>query len=184
MLLASSHVAARLAEESAEWVEEVARVLVKSLRKGGAVYYCGNGGSAADSQHMAAELCGRFYQDRRPLNASSLTVNTSALTALANDYDYSEVFSRQVRAYGRRGDVLVGLSTSGGSKNVVEAFKEARRKGMVTVGLTGAKGRAMGRYCDHFLAIPSTDVARIQEGHTLINHAVCARAEAILFPVR
>ena len=89
-----------------------------------------------------------------------------------------------MRAYGRRGDVLVGLSTSGGSKNVVEAFKEARRKGMVTVGLTGAKGRAMGRYCDHFLAIPSTDVARIQEGHTLVNHAVCARAEAILFPVR
>ena len=182
MLVASSHVAARLAEESPEWVETVARVMVKTLRSGGAVYYCGNGGSAAESQHMAAELCGRFYKDRRPLNAASLTVNTSALTALGNDYDYSEVFSRQVTAYGRRGDILVGISTSGKSKNVIEAFKVARRKGMITVGLTGGKGRGMARYCDHIYAIPSEDVARIQEGHTLINHALCARAEAILFP--
>ena len=162
MMIASAHSAARKA--------------------GRAVYWCGNGGSAADSQHMAAELCVRFYLDRPPLNSAALTTNTSALTAVANDYAFDQVFSRQVRAYGRRGDVLIGISTSGGSRNVLAALKEARRIGMKTVGLTSTKGLSMRRLCDILLAVPATDVARIQEGHALLSHVICARAEATLFP--
>ncbi|MBI5837651.1 MAG: SIS domain-containing protein [Candidatus Eisenbacteria bacterium] len=184
MMLASAHVLARVAEQEAERVEEMARLFARTLRAGGAVYFCGNGGSAADSQHLAAELCGRFYKDRKPLRAASLTTNSSALTALANDYSFDEVFERQVRAYGRRGDLLVGITTSGRSKNVLAALRAARRLGMTTVGLTGAKGRSMGRWCDHLFVVPSDDVARIQEGHILLGHVICARAEALLFPGR
>ena len=182
MLLASAHTLARVAEQEAERVEELARLFARTLRGGGAVYFCGNGGSAADSQHLAAELCGRFYQDRRPLRAAALTTNSSALTALANDYGHDVVFERQVRAYGRRGDVLVGLSTSGRSRNVLAALRAARGLGMVTVGMTGARGRSMKRWCDHLLVVPNEDVARIQEGHILLGHVICARAEALLFP--
>jgi D-sedoheptulose 7-phosphate isomerase len=184
MLLASAHVMARVAEQEAERVEQLAVVLARALRGGGAVYFCGNGGSAADSQHLAAELCGRFYKERRPLRAAALTTNSSALTALGNDYSFDEVFERQVRAYGRRGDVLVGITTSGRSRNVVAALKAARALGMVTVGMTGARGRSLGRWCDHLLVTPSEDVARIQEGHILMGHVICARAEALLFPGR
>jgi D-sedoheptulose 7-phosphate isomerase len=182
MLLASAHTLARVAEQEAERVEELARLFAASLRSGGAIYFCGNGGSAGDAQHLAAELCGRFYLDRRPLRASALTTNSSALTALANDYSFEEVFERQVRAYGRRGDVLVGISTSGRSKNVLAALKAARKLGMATVGMTGAGGRSMGRWCDHLLVVPNDDVARIQEGHILLGHVICARTEALLFP--
>ena len=182
MLLASAHTLARVAEQEAERVEELARLLARTLRAGGAVYFCGNGGSAADAQHLAAELCGRFYLDRRPLRAASLTTNSSALTALSNDYSFDGVFERQVRAYGRKGDVLVGISTSGKSRNVLAALRAARRMRMVTIGLTGARGRSMGRWCDHLLAVPSDDVARIQEGHILLGHVLCARTEALLFP--
>ncbi|HVP39728.1 MAG TPA: D-sedoheptulose 7-phosphate isomerase [Candidatus Saccharimonadales bacterium] len=184
MLLGSAHVLARVAEQEAERVEELARLFARTLKAGGAVYFCGNGGSAADSQHLAAELCGRFYRDRAPLRVAALTTNSSALTALANDYSFDQVFERQVRAYGRRGDVLVGISTSGRSPNVRAALKAARRLGMVTVGLTGVRGRALGRWCDHLLVVPSEDVARIQEGHILLGHVICARTEALLFPRR
>jgi len=183
-LLAAAHTLARVAEQEAERVEEIATLVARTLRGGGSVYFCGNGGSAADSQHLAAELCGRFYKDRRPLSAASLTTNSSALTALANDYSYDEVFERQVRAYGRRGDVLFGITTSGRSRNVLAALKTARKMGLHTVGMTGAKGRSMGRWCDHLLVVPSHDVARIQEGHILLGHVICARAEARLFPGR
>lgn len=148
----------------------------------GKVLFCGNGGSAADSQHLAAELSGRYYYDRPPLPAEALHVNTSYLTAVANDYSYQEVYARLLRAVGDAGDILIGLSTSGNSGNIVEALKVARDKGMVTVGFTGSGGGKMAQYCDLLIEIPSTDTPRIQECHMLIGHAVCQLVERNLFP--
>lgn len=148
----------------------------------GKVLFCGNGGSAADSQHLAAELSGRYYYDRPPLPSEALHVNTSYLTAVANDYSYQEVYARLLRAIGDAGDILIGLSTSGNSGNIVEALKVARDKGMVTVGFTGSGGGKMAQYCDLLIEIPSTDTPRIQECHMLIGHAVCQLVERNLFP--
>lgn len=148
----------------------------------GKVLFCGNGGSAADSQHLAAELSGRYYYDRPPLPSEALHVNTSYLTAVANDYSYQEVYARLLRAIGDAGDILIGLSTSGNSGNIVEALKVARTKGMVTVGFTGSGGGKMAQYCDLLIEIPSTDTPRIQECHMLIGHAVCQLVERNLFP--
>jgi D-sedoheptulose 7-phosphate isomerase len=155
--------------------------IIKTLKAGGKVLLCGNGGSAADAQHLAAEFSGRFYFDRPPLFAEALHVNTSYLTAVANDYSFDEVFARQVRAKGARGDVLVGLSTSGNSPNVLRALDEARDLGMTTVGLTGEGGGKMKGRCDHLIAVPSKDTPRIQEVHITLGHVICELVEAALF---
>jgi D-sedoheptulose 7-phosphate isomerase len=144
---------------------------------------CGNGGSAADAQHIAAEFTGKYLLQRPPLFAEALTVNTSYITAVANDYSYDEVFSRMVEAKGHRGDMLLALSTSGNSKNVLEAAKKAREMGMQVVGLTGINGGALAQYCDILLAVPEQKTPRIQESHILIGHIICELTEQALFPV-
>lgn len=163
-------------------VTHLATEIIRAYRSGGKVLWCGNGGSAADAQHLSAELSGRFYYDRPPLNSEALHVNTSYLTAVANDYSYDVVYSRLVSAMGNSGDILIGLSTSGNSANVVNALIEARKRGMLTVGFTGETGGKMKEHCDLLINIPSTDTPRIQECHMLLGHTVCELVEAGLFP--
>ena len=158
----------------------IADVLVTSYRSGGAMILFGNGGSAADAQHIAAELLGRFTLDRPGLPAHALNVNTSALTAIANDFDFEAVFARQVAAIGRPGDVAVGLSTSGNSRNVLAAVRAAKERGMVTIGLTGADGGQLMQEADHCLCVPSHDTPRIQECHILVGHIWCEIIERAL----
>ncbi len=165
-----------------EKVGEMAELLVACYRAGGKVLFCGNGGSAADAQHLASELSGKYYYDRPPLFAAALHANTSHLTAVANDYSYEDVYSRLTEAMGRPGDVLVGLSTSGNSPNVVKALEKAREKGMVTIGLTGSGSGMMNKYCDCLVKVPTNDTPRIQECHILIGHTVCEIVEISLFP--
>lgn len=163
----------RQVEHQQRVLESIARAMSAAMQSGHKILWCGNGGSAADSQHMAAELVGRFRRERRGLPSIALTTDTSILTAIGNDYGYEMVFSRQVEALGGAGDVLVGLSTSGNSRNVVEAFITARAKGMVTVAFTGAGGGKMAPVADHLFAVESRDTARIQEAHTLAAHMLC-----------
>jgi D-sedoheptulose 7-phosphate isomerase len=163
-------------------VGSVVQAIVAALREDKKILFCGNGGSAADAQHIAAELSGRFYHDRDPLFAEALHVNTSYLTAVANDYSYDQVYSRLVKAKGRPGDVLVGISTSGNSGNVVEALKMAKVQGMVTVSMTGSTGGKMKDLSDYLLNVPSTDTPRIQEVHILLGHIICELVENELFP--
>lgn len=163
-------------------VSEIADVVVECYRNGGKVFFCGNGGSAADAQHLAAELSGRYYYDRPPLFAEALHVNTSYITAVANDYSYDEIYARWITAIGQKNDVLIALSTSGNSANVVRAIEQANRNGMKTVGFTGKTGGKMGSICDLLLAIPDTDTPRIQECHMLMGHTVCEIVEARIFP--
>ncbi len=162
-------------------VEQVVAVIVKALQADKKILFCGNGGSAADAQHIAAELSGRFYHDRDPLFAEALHVNTSYLTAVANDYGYDHVYSRLVKAKGREGDVLVGISTSGNSSNIIEALKVAKAQGMVTVSMTGATGGKMRDHSDLLLNVPSKDTPRIQEVHILLGHIICELVESQLF---
>ncbi|WP_246739705.1 D-sedoheptulose 7-phosphate isomerase [Martelella sp. HB161492] len=157
-----------------------AELCIASLKSGGKIIFCGNGGSAADAQHLAAELMGRFLIDRDPLPALSLTVDTSALTAIGNDYGYEKVFSRQLRGIAQKGDVLFGLSTSGNSKNVVEAFAVAKSLGVSTIALTGAKGGKMAEGADVLLAVPHDKTNHIQEAHIAVGHLICAFVEAAL----
>lgn len=164
-------------------VVQASSLMIESLRSGGKVMFCGNGGSAADSQHLAAELMGRFMRDRAPLAALALTVDTSALTAIGNDYGYRDVFSRQLRGVGRAGDVLVGLSTSGNSANVVDAMRIAREMNIRTISLTGAKEGAMTSLSDLWLPVPSTMTARIQEMHIAVGHMVCELVENAMAPL-
>jgi len=145
------------------------------------VLFCGNGGSAADAQHLAAELSGRFYFDRPPLDAEALHVNTSYLTAVANDYSYDEVFARLVKAKGKQGDVLIALSTSGNSPNVIKSLIAANERDIITIGLTGESGGKMKSYCRHLINVPSADTPRIQEMHMLLGHIICELVEAKLF---
>ncbi len=163
-------------------IQNVAEICITTFRRGGKVLFCGNGGSAADAQHLAAELSGRFYYDRPPLPAEALHVNTSYLTAVANDYSFDEVFSRLVKGSGRSGDVLIALSTSGNSKNVIKALHTARESGIITVGLTGLSGGRMKPLCDYLINVPSEDTPRIQEAHILIGHIICQLVESTLFP--
>lgn len=163
-------------------IREVAALWVTTFRAGRKLLFCGNGGSAADAQHLAAELSGRFRYDRDPLPAEALHVNTSFMTAVANDYSFDEVFARMVRALGQEGDMLVALSTSGNSPNVLRALEAARDRRMRTIGLTGAGGGAMASLCDLLLEIPSTDTPRIQECHMLVGHILCEITEQQLFP--
>jgi len=161
-------------------VEHVVRLIARAMAGGGSLLVCGNGGSAADAQHIAAELTGRFFRDRKPLPALALHANTSSLTAIANDYGYDEVFAREVGAHGREGDVLLAISTSGNSVNVLRAIDAARKKRMVIVGLTGADGGKMRDLCDVCLRVPSTSTPRIQECHILVGHTICELLEQIL----
>ncbi|HWE84011.1 MAG TPA: D-sedoheptulose 7-phosphate isomerase [Terracidiphilus sp.] len=156
--------------------------MTETLHSGGKIFWCGNGGSAADSQHLCAELVGRFRCERRAIASIALTANTSVLTAVANDYGYEYVFSRQLESLGAPGDLLVGISTSGNSENVVTAMETARARGLVTVALTGEGGGRMAQFADHLLAVPSRDTARIQEMHILAGHLLCdwVEQEAVL----
>lgn len=152
-----------------------------ALRNQYAVFFCGNGGSAADAQHLAAELSGRYYLNRKPLDAEALHVNTSYLTATANDFGFDQVYSRLVEAKGRKGDVLVALSTSGNSPNVVNAVKQARNQGLVVIGFTGQNTSQIDEYCDVLIKVPSTDTPRVQEIHILLGHIICEIVEQELF---
>lgn len=158
-------------------IETVVRLMVKALCDGRTLFFCGNGGSAADSQHIAAEFIGRFQKERRALPAIALTTDTSILTALANDYSYDKVFSRQIEGLGREGDVLVGISTSGNSANVVAALRQAKTLGLVTVGLTGGDGGSISSMVDVHLNVPSKITARVQESHICIAHCLCDLVE-------
>jgi D-sedoheptulose 7-phosphate isomerase len=161
-------------------VQRAADRVAGALRSGGKVMFCGNGGSAADSQHLASEFTGRFVDDRRPLAALALSTDSSALTCIANDYAFDQVFERQLRALGRRGDVLVAISTSGRSANVLRAASAARELGIVVVGLLGRDGGSIKALSDVALVVPSQSTARIQEAHIFIGHALCALVEASL----
>jgi len=163
-------------------LQGAANEVIESQRRGGKTLFCGNGGSAADAQHLAAELSGRFYYDRAPLYAEALHVNTSYLTAVANDYSYREIYSRLVRGMGRPGDVLIGLSTSGNAANVVEALIAANELEMMTIAFTGQSGGRMKDVARFVLRVPSTDTPRIQECHMLLGHILCEIVEASLFP--
>ncbi|HRW96990.1 MAG TPA: D-sedoheptulose 7-phosphate isomerase [Bacteroidales bacterium] len=160
----------------------VAKLLIDAFGQGRKVLFCGNGGSAADAQHLAAEFSGRFYYDRSPLDAEALHVNTSYLTAVANDYSYDEVYSRLVRAKGSEGDVLFAISTSGNSPNIIRAVDTANNLGMLTIGLTGESGGRMKNNCRYLLNVPSADTPRVQEAHILIGHIICELVESTLFP--
>jgi D-sedoheptulose 7-phosphate isomerase len=163
-------------------LEEIVEAILLCYSTGGKVLWCGNGGSAADAQHLAAELSGRFYYDRPPLSSEALHVNTSYITAVANDYSYDEIYARLIRGSGKPGDILIGLSTSGNSRNVIKALQVANEKGIVTVGFTGATGGDMKDHCQFLINIPSTDTPRIQECHMLIGHTICEIIEKTLFP--
>ena len=162
-------------------IVDVSKIMIKTFKNGGKLLFCGNGGSAADAQHLAAEFSGRYYFDRPPLYAEALHVNTSYLTAVANDYSYNEVFSRIVNAMGSKNDILIALSTSGNSYNVIKALKMAKSKGLLTVGLTGKGGGKMKSFCDFIIEIPSSNTPRIQECHMLIGHSLCEIVENKLF---
>ncbi len=164
-----------------EKINRAAQILIETFRRDGKVLFCGNGGSAADAQHIAAELSGRFYTDRPPLYAEALHVNTSYLTAVANDYGYDHVFARMVEAAGRPGDVLVAISTSGNSTSVLNAIEKARARDMAVIGLTGATGGRMTGLCTLLLNVPSGDTPRIQEAHILIGHILCEAVEKSIF---
>lgn len=162
-------------------VVQISDLLIKTFKNKNKVLFCGNGGSAADAQHLAAELSGKFYFDRPALNAEALHVNTSFLTAVANDYSYDNTFSRLIEAKGNEGDVLIAISTSGNSANVINTLKTAKKLDIVTVGFAGASGGKMAGLCDFLIKVPSQDTARIQEMHILFGHLICERVEKTLF---
>ncbi|MBQ2441422.1 MAG: D-sedoheptulose 7-phosphate isomerase [Paludibacteraceae bacterium] len=169
-------------ESLLQTIEQVAQTMIATLKRGNAVFWCGNGGSAADAQHLAAELSGRFYYDRQPLPSEALHCNTSYLTAVANDYGYELVYSRLIAGLGKKGDLLVGLSTSGNSQNILNAFEKAKELGITTIAMTGETGGKMAPQADFLINIPSTDTPRIQESHITIGHILCEIIEATLFP--
>jgi len=163
-------------------IEKAVDIITGAFQKGRRVYFCGNGGSAADAQHLAAEFSGRFYTDRKALPAEALHCNTSYLTAVANDYGYDAIYSRIIDGIGQEGDVLIGLSTSGNSKNIITAFEKARGKKMITIGFTGSSGGKMKSCSDYLVNIPSTDTPRIQESHIMVGHIICQLVEEKIFP--
>ncbi len=163
-------------------IEKAADMITASLKGGGKIHFCGNGGSAADAQHLAAELSGRFYYDRPPLNAEALHCNSSYLTAVGNDYGYEHIFARLMRGTGHKGDVLVGISTSGNSKNILYAYDVCKELGISIISMTGATGGKMKESSDLLLNVPSTDTPRIQESHIMIGHIICELVESAIFP--
>ena len=162
-------------------IEAAAEMITESLRKGGKIHFCGNGGSAADAQHLAAELSGRFYFDRPPLNAEALHCNTSYVTAVGNDYGYDLIFSRLLRGTAKAGDVIVGISTSGNSKNILKAFEVAKEMDVKIIAMTGESGGAMKDYADILLNAASKDTPRIQESHIMMGHIICELVETAMF---
>ena len=164
-----------------ERIEKSAQICINSLQNGGKVHLCGNGGSAADAQHIAAELSGRFYYDRKPLNAEALHVNTSYLTAVANDYSFDAIYSRMIEASANKDDVLIAISTSGNSANIINAIDAAKSKNMYVIGMTGESGGKMYDKCDVLLNVPSSCTPRIQESHIMIGHIICALVEEAIF---
>jgi D-sedoheptulose 7-phosphate isomerase len=168
-------------EKLLDTLQQVSLEMVKTLKLGGRIYFCGNGGSAADAQHLAAEFSGRFYIDRQALPAEALHCNTSYLTAVANDYSYDVVYARLVQGIANEGDFIVGLSTSGNSANIVKAFEAARDKKVITVGFTGKEGGKMRSLSDYLLNVPSTDTPRIQESHIMLGHIICQLVEESYF---
>ncbi|MBN8864016.1 MAG: D-sedoheptulose 7-phosphate isomerase [Sphingobacteriales bacterium] len=162
-------------------VQAVTDRITEAFRRDHRIYFCGNGGSAADAQHLAAEFSGRFYLDRKALPAEALHCNTSYLTAVANDYSYDAIYARLIDGLGQEGDVLVGLSTSGNSANIVKAFETARSKGLVTIAFTGQTGGLLKAHSDFLINVPSTDTPRIQEAHMLLGHIICQLVEAAYF---
>ncbi len=168
-------------ESLLQLIKDAARQIVSSLKDGKRIYFCGNGGSAADAQHLAAEFSGRFYKDRLALAAEALHVNTSYLTAVANDYGFDMVYARLVEGIMQKGDVLIGLSTSGNSANIVKAFETAKSKGIITIGFTGLTGGILKSLADYLINVPSADTPRIQESHILIGHIICQLAEEQYF---
>lgn len=174
---------ARNLEALARQADEVlaaSEAMAERMRAGGKVMFCGNGGSAADAQHLATELQGRYLRDRRALAAIALTTDSSALTAIGNDYGFAEVFARQLQGLARPGDVLVAISTSGDSENVVRAAGEARQMGLLVVGLTGRSGGRLAPLCDFAIRVPADGTPRIQELHIAVGHAICGHIEAVL----
>ncbi len=162
-------------------VEVIVNEIVSCYQNGGKVLFCGNGGSAADAQHLAAELSGRFYFDRQPLNAEALHVNSSFVTAVANDYGYDAIFARMIKAVGKSGDILIGLTTSGNSQNILNAFDVAKSLEMKTIGFTGVSGGKLKEKSDFLLNVPSSDTPRIQESHIMLGHIICELVEEKLF---
>lgn len=162
-------------------IQEVVDACIRTFQQKGKVLFCGNGGSAADAQHIAAEFSGRFYIDREPLFAEALHVNTSFLTAVANDYNYDEIYARMVRAAGRPGDILFAMSTSGNSSNILRAVEDANKLEMITIGMTGQTGGKLKGQCTYLINVPSTVTPRIQECHMLIGHLICEIVEATIF---
>lgn len=170
-----------LNEELLNTIQAVIDVIVTAFKNGNRVYFCGNGGSAADAQHLAAEFSGRFYKDRKALPAEALHCNTSYLTAVGNDYGFDLVYSRLIEGIGEKGDVLAGLSTSGNSANIVKAFEAANEKGMTSVAFTGISGGQLKSVCDYLINIPSADTPRIQESHIMVGHIICQLVEERYF---
>lgn len=173
-----------LVAEDADFIERIDTIserIVAAYRAGAKTIFCGNGGSSAEAQHLAAELSGRFRLERAPIPAEACHVNSSFVTAVSNDYDFTRVYARYIDGFGQKSDVLIGLSTSGTSPNMVEAFKAARKKGIVTVAFTGQSGGALAGLSDFILKVPSTNVPRIQEIHLLIGHIICEHVEQELF---
>ena len=162
-------------------VEQAVELIVGAFRNGNKVLFCGNGGSAAAAQHLAAEFSGRFYTDRDALPAEALHCNSSYLTAVANDYSYDVIYSRLIKGIGNKGDVLIGLTTSGNSKNIINAFEVAKEKGMTTIAFTGESGGKMKSISDYLLNVPSSDTPRIQESHIMLGHIICELVEAAYF---
>ena len=182
-IIKSSKIILALAEDTKniDIIENVISIIVDAFKKGNKVLFCGNGGSAADAQHLAAELSGRFYLDRKPLPAEALHVNTSYITAVANDYSYSEIYSRYINGVGCDGDVLIGLSTSGNSENIINAFIVAKQKNILTIALTGKSGGKLKDLADFWISVPSDDTPRVQEAHILIGHIICEQVENKIF---
>ena len=167
--------------EFQDLIQQAAEMITESLRNGGKIHFCGNGGSAADAQHLAAELSGRFYFDRPPLNAEALHCNTSYLTAVGNDYGYEHIFSRLLRGTAKAGDVIIGISTSGNSKNIILAFEAAKEMGVKVIAMTGETGGTMKYLADILLNVASKDTPRIQESHIMIGHIICELVESAMF---
>ena len=168
-------------KELIEEIDNIVEAIVLAFKQGHRIYFCGNGGSAADAQHLAAEFSGRFYKNRIALPAEALHTNTSYLTAVANDYGYDQVYSRLVEGIMSKGDILVGLSTSGNSPNIIEAFKVARDQGVITVAFTGESGGAMKAMSDYLVNVPSKNTPRIQESHIMVGHIICELVEEMIF---
>jgi D-sedoheptulose 7-phosphate isomerase len=177
-ILASIRVKERMMDTQSDVIAEISQVMIDALNKGKKILFCGNGGSAADAQHLAAELVSKFKMERRGLPSLALNANTSILTAIGNDYSFERVFARQVEALGGSGDVLVGISTSGNSGNVVAAMEVAKEKDMINIALTGETGGKMKFVADYILAVPSNDTPRIQECHITAGHIICGIVEA------